>query len=306
MEARAITDRATPSERGTGTVWRRAASPRSRVWRRYRRHRLAVLGSVIIVVLGMLALFAPLVAPIHPHTIDLIDAKKGPSARHWLGTDQLGRDVWSRTVYGGRVSLSVGLVAMTLSTAIGTLLGAVAGYGGRFIDSLIMRVTDIVLSFPTLILIIVLVGILGPSIYNVMGAIGLLGWPTICRLVRSQFLSVREMDFVLAARCVGAPDRQIIFRHILPNSIAPVVVSATFIIAGAILSEAGLSFLGLGVQVPVPSWGSMLNAAKDLTVMETMPWFWIPPGVMVVVCVLSINFIGDGLRDALDTRMEIR
>jgi peptide/nickel transport system permease protein len=264
-----------------------------------------MLGSMTVLVLALMALFAPLVAPIHPYTIDLANANQGPSSRHWLGTDQLGRDVWSRTVYGGRVSLSVGLVAMALSTVIGTALGAISGYSRGFIDSLVMRLTDIVLSFPTLVLIIVLVGILGPSIYNVMAVIGLLGWPTICRLVRGQFLSVREMDFVLAARCVGAPDRRIIFRHILPNCLAPVVVSATFIIAGAILLEAGLSFLGLGVQVPTPSWGSMLNAAKDITVMETMPWFWIPPGVMVAVCVLSINFIGDGPRDALDARLDI-
>jgi peptide/nickel transport system permease protein len=265
-----------------------------------------MLGSVVVLVLGALALCAPLVARTHPYEIDLTAARQGPSFEHWLGTDQLGRDVWSRTVYGGRVSLSVGLVAMTLSTVIGTLLGAVSGYAGGLVDALIMRLTDVVLSFPVLVLIVVLVGILGPSIYNVMGVIGLLGWPAICRLVRSQFLSLRETDFVLAARCVGVPGRQIILRHILPNSIAPVVVSATFIIAGAILSEAGLSFLGLGVQVPVPSWGSMLNAAKDLTVMETMPWFWIPPGVAVALCVLSINFIGDGLRDALDARMDIQ
>jgi len=196
----------------------------------------------------------------------------------------------------------VGLVAVTIYTTIGVVLGAISGYFGGFVDGAIQRLTDTVMCFPTLIIIIAAVSITGPSIWNVMLIIGLLTWTGTCRLVRGQFLSLREQAFVEAARSVGASDMRLIFRHVLPNSVAPVIVSATFGVAAAILTEAGLSFLGLGVQPPTASWGNLINLAQSATILQQMPWLWAPPGVLIAVAVLSINFIGDGLRDALDPR----
>jgi peptide/nickel transport system permease protein len=270
------------------------------LWRRFRRHRLAMGGLTILVVLVFLAVFAPLLTTHGPTAIDLSAYRLGPSADHPLGTDTAGRDIFSRLLYAGRVSLSVGLVAVSIYTAIGVVLGALAGYFGGWVDATIMRMADVVLSFPTLIIIITLASVLGPSIYNVMLAIGLLGWPPIARLLRGELLSLREREFVIGARAVGCSDRRLIFRYLLPNAMAPVLVAATFGIAYAILIEAGLSFLGLGVQPPTPSWGNMLTDAQSLTVLESMPWLWLPPGLMIALAVLSINFIGDGLRDALD------
>jgi len=270
--------------------------------RAFLRHRLAVAGLVVITILGLAAILAPLVATHDPYTVDLLAARQGPSRDHWLGTDEVGRDVFSRLVYGARVSLSVGLVAVTIYTTIGVVLGAISGYFGGFVDGAIQRLTDTVMCFPTLIIIIAAVSITGPSIWNVMLIIGLLTWTGTCRLVRGQFLSLREQAFVEAARSVGASDMRLIFRHVLPNSVAPVIVSATFGVAAAILTEAGLSFLGLGVQPPTASWGNLINLAQSATILQQMPWLWAPPGVLIAVAVLSINFIGDGLRDALDPR----
>ena len=266
------------------------------------RHRLALAGACVILVLLFIAIFAPLVATHDPNKIDLFATSQAPSEAHWLGTDDIGRDVYSRVVYGTRVSLSVGLVSVTIYVLIGTILGAVSGYFGGWIDSTIQRFTDAVMCFPSLIIIIAAVAIIGPSIYNVMIVIGLLTWPGICRLVRGQFLSLREREFVEAARAMGAHPSRIIFRHLLPNAIAPITVAATFGVAAAILTEAGLSFLGLGVQPPTASWGNMINTAQSAAVLQQMPWLWIPAGVMIALAVLSINFIGDGLRDALDPR----
>jgi len=246
------------------------------------------------------AVGAPLFAGNDPYHVNISAYRKGPQAGHPLGTDSSGRDVFSRLLYAGRVSLSVGLVAVTIYTAIGVVLGALSGCYGGWVDSTIMRLADIVLSFPSLILIITIVSLLGPSIYNIMLVIGLLGWPPIARIVRALFLSLREREFILAGRTIGASNSRLIFRHMLPNAIAPVIVAATLGMASAILLEAGLSFLGLGVQPPTPSWGNMLTDAQSLTVLESMPWLWIPPGGMIALAVLSINFIGDGLRDALD------
>ncbi len=274
--------------------------PKSVVWQRFRRHRVAVIGVIILGVLTIGAVGAPLFASNDPYKVNISAYRKGPQAGHPLGTDSSGRDVFSRLLYAGRVSLSVGLVAVTIYTAIGVVLGALSGFYGGWVDSTIMRLADIVLSFPSLILIITIVSLLGPSIYNIMLVIGLLGWPPIARIVRALFLSLREREFILAGRTIGASNSRLIFRHMLPNAIAPVIVAATIGMAGAILLEAGLSFLGLGVQPPTPSWGNMLTDAQSLTVLESMPWLWIPPGVMIALAVLSINFIGDGLRDALD------
>jgi peptide/nickel transport system permease protein len=280
----------------------RPASDSWRVARAFFRHRLAVLGLVIITVLGLAAVFAPVVATHDPYAVNLLAASQPPSAAHWLGTDEVGRDVFSRLVYGARVSLSVGLVAVTIYTVIGTVLGATSGHFGGVVDGFVQRLTDTVMCFPPLIIIIAAVSITGPSIWNVMMIIGLLTWTGTCRLVRGQFLAIREREFVEAARAAGAGDVRLIVRHILPNTLAPLLVSATFGVAAAILTEAGLSFLGLGVQPPTPSWGNMINLAQSATILQTMPWLWAPPGLLIALAVLSINFVGDGLRDALDPR----
>lgn len=284
---------------------KRQATPRRQVLRAFLRHRLAAIGLIIITILTLMAIFAPLIATHDPNQIDLLAVRQAPSSEHLLGTDDVGRDVFSRVVYGSRISLSVGLIAVSIYTLIGTILGSISGYYGGLVDSVIQRCTDTVMCFPSLIIIVAAVAILGPSLLNVMIIIGLLTWPSICRLVRGQFLSLREREFVEGGRAIGARDRQIIFRYLLPNAMAPIIVSATFGVAIAILTEAGLSFLGLGVRPPTASWGNMINLAQSAAVLQEMPWLWIPPGIMIAVAVLSINFIGDGLRDALDPRMKI-
>ena len=274
------------------------------VWQRFRRHRIALAGAAILILLTVGSIGAPWIADHDPYSVNISAYREGPQEGHLLGTDSSGRDVLSRLLYAGRVSLSVGLVAVGIYTLIGTVLGALAGFFGGWADSTIMRLADIVLAFPSLIVIITIVSILGPSIYNLMLVIGLLGWPPIARIVRALFLSLREQEFVLASRTVGATNSRMISRHILPNALAPVIVAATFGMANAILLEAGLSFLGLGVQPPTPSWGNMLTDAQSISVLESMPWLWVPPGIMIALAVLSINFIGDGLRDALDPHSE--
>lgn len=273
---------------------------RPKVWLRFRQHQLALLGGLILVVLAALALFAPWVAQQDPYSVDLRAYRKPPTAEHWLGTDSSGRDVFSRLIYGARISLSVGIVAVLLYTVLGVSLGAIAGYYGGLVDSFLMRLADIVMAFPALVLIITIAAVVGPSIYNIMLVIGFLGWPPIARIVRGMFLSLREREFVLAARASGVHNTRLIVRHLAPNVMAPVIVAATYGMATAILVEAGLSFLGLGVQPPTASWGNMLNAAQSISILESMPWLWVPPGLMIAITVLSLNFIGDGLRDALD------
>ena len=262
-------------------------------------------GLVFLVVVVLLAVAAPWVTQHLPTKIHSGLTRAAPSAEHVLGGDVAGRDIWSRVVYGGRVSLSVGLVAVSISILIALILGTLSGYYGGAVDMAIMRLTDIMMVFPTLILIMAVVSMLGPSIYNVMAIIGLLGWPSSARLVRGQILSVREWDFVMAARSLGVQDRNIMFKHILPHVLAPLLVAATFGVAGAILTEAGLSFLGLGVLPPTPSWGNMLNGAQSIYILERHWWIWLPPGMAILLTVLAINFVGDGLRDAFDPRMTL-
>ena len=276
-----------------------------RFLRRFRRHRLAVVSAAGLLLLVFVAILAPATVLQDPYTVDLYGTAQPPSREHILGTDETGRDVLSRLVYGARVSLSVGIVAVTIYTLIGLVLGSIAGYLGGWVDDLVMRFTDVVMCFPTLIIIITVVSFVGPSIYNVMAVIGLLGWPSTARLIRGQVLVLREREYVEAARALGMRSDAILLRHVLPNGIFPVIVSATFGVANAILTEAGLSFLGLGVQPPIASWGNMLNAAQSITILESMPWLWLPPGLMIVAAVLAINFVGDGLRDALDPRMSL-
>jgi len=281
---------------------RPASSPRQLAWQRFRRNRLAMVGLITIIVLSVIAILADFVAPADPLKIDTKAFGKPPTLTHLLGTDQSGRDALSRLIFGTRVSLSVGLVAVSIYLTIGTVLGAIAGYRRGLVDATIMRITDTVMSFPALIIILAVIPVLGPSIFNIMLVIGLLGWPAVARLVRGEFLSLREREFTLAARGIGASDRRIIFRHILPNVAGPLVVVASFGIADAIITEAGLSFLGLGVQPPEPSWGQMLNNAIDVGTILEKPWLWLAPAIAIAITVLSINFIGDGLRDALDPR----
>lgn len=273
-------------------------TPLRRTIRRFRRHRLAVVGLAIIAILVVAAIVGSEEVALRQ---SLADANQPPSAAHWFGTDRLGRDVFSRTLVGGRVSLLVGLVAVFFATAIGTVLGAIAGYYRRA-DFVVMRVVDIVMSFPTIVLLLVAVAVLGPGITNLMVMIGLITWTIPCRIVRGQFLQVREADYVMAARCMGLTDRWIVARHILPNSIAPLLVYVSLGVASVVLLEAGLSYLGLGVQPPTPSWGNMLNAARSIATLERNPWQWVPPAIMTVTFVLAVNFVGDGLRDAFDPR----
>lgn len=275
---------------------------RYRAWQRFRRHRLAVLGLAIFTLLALAAIFAPFVSRYPPNQVNLRDSEQPPSAAHWLGTDTSGRDVWSRIIHGTRISLSVGIVSALLVTVIGTTLGGIAGYSGGVVDSVISRVTDVFMAFPTLVVIVVLVTLVGPSVVNIMLVIGFFWWPGLCRVARAQFLSLRERDFVLAAHCVGVPHHRILLRHVLPNAIGPIIVETTFVVAFAILMEASLSFLGLGVQIPTPSWGSMLFSAKSFRILQSLPWLWIAPGIMIMITALSVNFVGDAMRDALDPR----
>jgi len=274
--------------------------------RRFLRHRLAVTGMVVMAVVSVLAAGAPYVARHSPTGIDPTAFQAAPSAVHPLGTDSVGRDVLSRLIYAARVSLTVGVCAVAIYVVIGTAVGAAAGYYGGAVDLMLSRLMDVMLSFPPLIIILFAVSIFGrPSLWNVVIVLGLLGWPALARLVRGQFLALRNLEFVLAARATGAGDARVVLRHVLPNALAPVLVAATFGVANAILVEAALSFLGLGVQPPTPSWGNMLTDAQSLTVLERMPWLWVPPGFMILISVLSINFVGDGLRDALDPGLKL-
>jgi peptide/nickel transport system permease protein len=280
----------------------RELSPRRLAWRRFRRNRLAMFGLAVIATMAVLALLAEVIAPYDPLRPDPRAFGKPPSLAHLFGTDGAGRDVLTRVLYGGRVSMTVGLVAVTIYLAIGTFLGAIAGYFGGLVDAVIMRLTDTFLSFPTLIIIIAIIPIIGASIVNIMLVIGLLGWPPVARLVRGQFLSLRERDFVLASRGLGARPVRIIVREILPNVTGPLLVIASFGVADAIITEAGLSLLGLGIRPPEASWGQMLTISTELAVVAAKPWMWIAPAMCIALAVLSINFIGDGLRDALDPR----
>ncbi len=256
----------------------------------------------VIVLLILAAVAAPLVARYNPLAIDLHAQLLPPSGSHWLGTDVQGRDVWARLVYGARISLSVGVLSQLIALTLGLALGLVAGYYGRWTDELVMRLADVTLAFPTLLLLIALVAALQPSLTIVFLTIGFVGWAAMARLVRGQVLVVRELEFVQASRALGARDARVMLRHILPNVIAPVVIAATLGIAAAIMAEASLSFLGLGVQPPTPSWGAMIADARDLAQLQSAPWTSVAPGVAIGLTVLAFNLLGDALRDALDPR----
>lgn len=271
-------------------------------WRRLRRNKAAMAGLVGLIILVLVAIFAPVIAPYDPNVQILEEKLQGPSAKHLLGTDDLGRDILSRIVYGARISLSVGLISEGISVAIGVVLGAIAGYYGGRVDMIIMRLTDIMFAFPDLLFMLGIMFVLGPGLYNVFIALGIVGWAGVARLVRGQVLQIKEMEYVEAARAQGASDWRIIFHHILPNCLAPIIVVITLGIPGAIMSEASLSFLGLGAQPPTPSWGSMIFLARSF--IRYQPHMSIFPGVAIMLTVLSFNLFGDGLRDALDPKMK--
>ena len=267
-------------------------------------NRLAVFGLVVVSIFVLMAVFAPLIAPYDPLAQELTGKFKGPSAAHPFGQDELGRDILSRVIYGARISLTAGLTAVAIATTVGTLVGVVAGYFGRWPDTILMRLMDVLLAFPSILLAIVIVSVLGPSLPNAMLAIGIVFIPQIARVVRSAVISVRERDYIEAERALGAGDAQIIFSGVLPNSMAPLIVQATLTLATAILDVAALSFLGLGARAPTPEWGAMLTDAfrSGFGVFVTGQHAIIFPGIAIALAVLSVNFIGDGLRDALDPR----
>ncbi len=271
-------------------------------WYRFFRNKMAVAGGGVVILLFVVSLFSPWISPYDPNAINLSEVLAQPSPDHPLGTDQLGRDVLSRIIWGAGISLKVGFVATGFSLFIGVILGALAGYYGRWVDAVIMRFVDIMLCFPSFFLILAVIAILEPSIWNIMIVIGLTGWMGITRLVRADFISLRERDFVQAARAVGAGDLRIIFRHILPNAMASVLVAATLGVAGAILTESALSFLGIGVQPPTPSWGNILTAGKNN--IDIAWWLSLYPGLAILITVLGYNLLGEGIRDSLDPRLK--
>jgi peptide/nickel transport system permease protein len=265
---------------------------KSLFWRRFKKNRLAVGGGILVIALFLIAVFAPAISPFNPDSID---------RKHIFGTDDLGRDVLSRMIFGSRISLAVGFVAVGISTLIGMVLGALSGYYGGWLDRIIMRFIDIMLSIPTFFLILAVIAFIGPSIWNIMVIIGLTSWMGVARLVRAEFLSLKEREFVLAARAIGAGDFRIIFRHIMINSMAPVLISAILGVAGAVLVESALSFLGIGVQPPTPSWGNILSLGKDN--IEIAWWLSVFPGLAILVTVLGYNLLGEGIRDSIDPRL---
>lgn len=275
-------------------------SPAQRAWRRFRRHRMALGGIVILALVVVPVLLAPWISPYRPNKQELRSRLQGPTLRHPMGTDELGRDVLVRVLYGGRVSLLIGVAAMAVGVGVGTIVGGISGFFGGRIDTAIMRLVDIAISFPSLFLLIMLASFLGSSLLTIILVIGLLSWMRVARLVRASFLAIKERDYVLAARAIGCAPGRIVRRYLLPNSIGPVIVAATIDISAAILTESALSYLGLGVQPPRATWGNMLRFAQDQ--MASAPWTAIFPGLMIFLVSISINFIGDGLRDALDPR----
>lgn len=271
------------------------------IFKRFTKNRLSVIGAVTVLLLITVSLLAPFIAPYDPNAIDVYNVLSPPGKSHLLGTDELGRDLLSRIIWGSRVSLKVGFIAVGIAIVIGIIIGALAGFYGGKVDAVLMRFVDIMLAFPTFFLILAVIAILEPSIFTIMAVIGITSWMDVARLVRAEFLTMKERVFVEAAKAMGVSNRRLIFRHILPNALSPVFVAATFGVAGAILIESGLSFLGLGVQPPDPSWGNILTSGKDN--IEVAWWLSLYPGLAILLTVLSYNLVGEGLRDALDPRL---
>lgn len=276
---------------------------KSLFWQRFKKNRLAVIGGIVVLFLFTIAVLAPFISPHDPDEINAKHVLETPSLKHFFGTDDLGRDIFSRVLYGSRISLSVGFVAVGIAVVIGVILGALSGYYGGWLDTITMRFVDIMLSIPTFFLILAVIAMLEPSIWNIMIVIGVTSWMSVARLVRAEFLSLKEMEFVLAAKALGASDSRIIFRHILPNAMSPVIVSAVLGIAGAVLLESALSFLGIGVQPPTPSWGNILTIGKDN--IEIAWWISVFPGLAIFITVLAYNLLGEGIRDSIDPRLKV-
>jgi peptide/nickel transport system permease protein len=277
-------------------------SPWREAWRSFKKNRLAVIGAIIILLFIVMAVAAPIIAPEGINDQKLGERLQPPSATHWLGTDDFGRDILSRIIYGARISLWVGFLAVLGSVVVGCFLGIVAGYYGKWVDGIISRIFDIMLAFPSILLAIAVVAVLGPSLRNALIAIAIINIPNFGRLIRSKVLSVKQEEYVIAAKAVGMKDARILYRHILPNSLSPIIVQGTLAIATAIIECAALGFLGLGAQAPTPEWGKMLADSKQYLIQA--PWTMIFPGVAIMLTVLGFNLMGDGLRDALDPKMK--
>lgn len=273
------------------------------ITRKFFKNKLAVMGAVFLIIIITAAILAPVIAPYSPSKQNLLDKLQPPSSEHWLGTDRFGRDTFTRLLYGARVSLLVGFASVLGSITIGTFLGAVAGYVGGIVDAMIMRFVDVILSIPSIFLLITLVTIFKPGVDKLILIFALLGWTTTARLVRGEFLSLRSREFVLASKTIGTKTHTIIFSHILPNAMGPIIVSATLAVGYVILAESGLSYLGLGIQPPNASWGNMLQDAQNFTILLKSWWYPLGPGLMILLTVICFNFVGDGLRDALDPKI---
>lgn len=290
-----------------GVELQRTDSMSRLIVRRFSRHRLALIGLIVICLLVIITVLAPLIAPYNPNVLSASDRLQSPSSNHWFGTDAVGRDILSRVLYGGRVSLVIGISATAFAVVLGTVVGALSGYFGGWIDNVLMRIVDVFLSFPSLFILIVLATVIqtnnhlrpyAGSIWPIAVVIGMLSWMALARIVRATFLSIRETDFIEAARAAGAGNSRIMFRHILPGALGPIIVQATLLVAVTIITESGLSYLGLGVQPPTATWGTLLQDAQAH--MQNLPLFAIAPGIMIFLTVMSINYVGDGLRDAFD------
>jgi peptide/nickel transport system permease protein len=293
-----------------GAKYREEQTMAQMVWRSFRRHKPAMLGLTVMVLFALAAILAPYLSPYDPEKTQLTKMLQPPSAEHIMGTDELGRDLLTRILYGGRVSLSIGVMAMGLAVFVGAAVGALAGYYGGWVDNILMRFTDMMLAFPQLFVLIILAialrdipiealrGTAFASVFSIVLVIAVLAWMQVARLVRASFLSLKEKEFTEAARCLGVRNGRIMLRHLMPNAISPIIVAATFRVATSIITESGLSYLGFGVQPPTPTWGNMLKNAQDQ--MTRAPWTAIFPGLMIFITVIAINFIGDGLRDAMD------
>lgn len=299
--------KAQPGQRPRPEVESPPAGPATAIiWRRFRHHRAALIGSAVLLLMILAILLAPL-SPYDPQASDMSAQLQSPSREHPMGTDPLGRDVLTRVLYGGRISLSVGLMVMVITLVLGVPVGALAGYFGGWLDDLLMRITDAALSLPAMLILILLGAMLreidlplfrGNNVLVIALVIGCLSWMTVARLVRASYLTIREMEFVTAARCIGAPNLRIITRHILPNAVGPIIVEATLEVGYAIMEESGLSFLGFGIQPPTPSWGNLLSDAQEHLVRH--PWLAIFPGLMIFLSIIAVNYVGDGMRDAFD------
>lgn len=274
-------------------------------FRKFKKNKLAVVGVFIILALVLLSICAPLLTDYTISQTDLFNIKMEPSSEHILGTDDLGRDVFTRLIYGGRVSIIVGIASMTVQLVIGVIMGAIAGYFGGIAEKIIMRIIDVIMCFPFFVIAVSVAAVVGPGVKNLIIIIGFLMWPNIARIVRAEILALKENDYIMAAKAMGLSSFEIIKSHILPNIMSPILVAATLAIANGILTEASLSFLGIGVKLPQPSWGNMLIAAQNIGTLQREWWLWIPAGSLIILMVLSINFVGDGLRDALDPKTRL-